>query len=113
MINEKNVRLGEVRSSIRELFEYGKKRKAEIGDDKVFDFSIGNPSVPAPAEVREAIVEILQTYDPVQLHGYTSAQGDYSVRKVLADYINLRFSTKLTADRSEERSCRERVYAPV
>ncbi len=98
MINEKNVRLGEVRSSIRELFEYGKKRKAEIGDDKVFDFSIGNPSVPAPAEVREAIVEILQTYDPVQLHGYTSAQGDYSVRQVLADYINSRFSTKLTAD---------------
>ena len=51
MINQKNVELGRKRSSIRELFEYGKKRKAEIGEDKVFDFSIGNPSVPAPEKV--------------------------------------------------------------
>lgn len=98
MLNEKNVRLGEVRSCIRELFEYGKKRKAEIGEDNVYDFSIGNPSVPAPEAVRDALVEIIKTYDPVFLHGYTSAQGDYSVRKVLADYINARFSTELDAD---------------
>ncbi|MDE6585289.1 MAG: pyridoxal phosphate-dependent aminotransferase [Clostridia bacterium] len=98
MINEKNVQLGKVRSAIRELFEYGKKRKAEIGEDNVYDFSIGNPSVPAPKCVNDALVEIIQTYDPVFLHGYTSAQGDYSVRKVLADYINERFSTSLNAD---------------
>ncbi|MDE6505251.1 MAG: pyridoxal phosphate-dependent aminotransferase [Clostridia bacterium] len=98
MLNEKNVCLGKVRSSIRELFEYGKARKAEIGEDKVFDFSIGNPSVPAPREVNDTIAEILKTYDPVQLHGYTSAQGDYSVRKVLSDYINTRFGTTLNAD---------------
>ncbi len=98
MLNEKNVRLGKVRSSIRELFEYGKKRKTEIGEENVFDFSIGNPSVPAPAEIKNALCEILETYDPVQLHGYTSAQGDYGVRKVLSDYINSRFGTTLNAD---------------
>lgn len=98
MLNEKNVQLGKVRSSIRELFEYGKKRKTEIGEDNVFDFSIGNPSVPAPEKVKDALVEILNTYDPVLLHGYTSAQGDYSVRKTLADYINSRFGTGLNAD---------------
>ncbi len=98
MLNEKNVQLGKVRSSIRELFEYGKKRKTEIGEDNVFDFSIGNPSVPTPEKVKDALIEILNTYDPVLLHGYTSAQGDYSVRKTLADYINSRFGTGLNAD---------------
>lgn len=98
MINEKNVQLGKVRSSIRELFEYGKKRKAEIGEENVFDFSIGNPSVPAPPEVQAALKEIIDTYDPVLLHGYTSAQGDYSVRKTLAEYINSRFKTQLNGD---------------
>lgn len=98
MINEKNVQLGKKRSTIRELFEYGKKRKAEIGSENVFDFSIGNPSVPSPNEVREALNEIINTYDPVFLHGYTSAQGDYSVRETLANYTNKRFSTNLNAD---------------
>ncbi|MDE6355823.1 MAG: pyridoxal phosphate-dependent aminotransferase [Clostridia bacterium] len=98
MINEKNVRLGKTRSSIRELFEYGKKRKAEIGEENVFDFSLGNPSVPAPPEVSAALKEIIDTFDPVLLHGYTSAQGDYSVRKTVAEYINSRFKTVLTAD---------------
>lgn len=98
MINEKNVRYGTVRSAIRELFEYGKQRKAEIGEDNVYDFSIGNPSVPAPQIVNDTIVEIVKTCNPVALHGYTSAQGDYSVRKVLADYINERFKTSLDAD---------------
>lgn len=98
MINEKNVQLGMVRSCIRELFEYGKRRKAEIGEENVYDFSIGNPSVPAPQEVKDAMVEIIETYDPVFLHGYTSAQGEYSVRKTLAEYTNKRFATNLDAD---------------
>lgn len=98
MINQKNVQLGKKRSTIRELFEYGKKRKEEIGADNVFDFSIGNPSVPAPREVGEAIKQIVDGYDPVLLHGYTSAQGDFGTRKVLADYTNERFNTNLTAD---------------
>jgi aspartate aminotransferase len=98
MLNEKNVGLGKVRSSIRELFEYGKKRKAEIGAENVYDFSLGNPSVPAPEDVKNALLEIVENTDPVQLHGYTSAQGDAEVRKVIADYTNERFGTNLTCD---------------
>lgn len=98
MLNQTNVKLGKVRSSIRELFEYGKKRKAEIGADNVFDFSIGNPSVPAPDKVRRALIDLIENTDPVELHGYTSAQGDYSVRKSIADELNGRFSVRLTAD---------------
>lgn len=97
MLNETNVNLGKVRSSIRELFEYGKKRKAEIGAENVFDFSIGNPSVPAPKEVEEALRALLDT-DPVALHGYTSAQGDFEARTAISDYLNKRFSTSLDAD---------------
>ena len=98
MINQKNMQLGKVRSVIRELFEYGKKRKAEIGEENVFDFSLGNPSVPAPKEVNEALVNLIQNSNPVFLHGYTSAQGDASVRAAISNYINLRFATNLCAD---------------
>ena len=83
---------------IRELFEYGKKRKAEIGEENVFDFSLGNPSVPAPDEVRGELVKLITQTDPVALHGYTSAQGDFSVRKAVADDLNARFKTELNAD---------------
>ena len=98
MINQTNVHLGEVRSVIRELFEYGKKRKAEIGDENVFDFSLGNPSVPAPDEVRKELINLITQTDPVALHGYTSAQGDFSVRKAIADDLNARFKVNLSAD---------------
>lgn len=98
MLNEKNVNLGKVRSSIRELYEYGKARKAQIGEENVFDFSLGNPSVPAPKEVTAALSEIISTTDPVALHGYTSAQGDYSVRKTVAEYINSKSKANLDAD---------------
>ncbi|MDE6868548.1 MAG: pyridoxal phosphate-dependent aminotransferase [Clostridia bacterium] len=98
MLNEKNVNLGKVRSSIRELFEYGKERKAEIGEDKVFDFSLGNPSVPVPDEVTEILTGLLKDCDPVALHGYTSAPGDYNVRKAIADYTNSQHRTHLTAE---------------
>ena len=88
MINEKMRRLGANRSVIREIFEYGKKRKAEIGEDKVFDFSLGNPSVPAPECVNENIKRLIEEEASVALHGYTSAQGDAAVRGAIADYIN-------------------------
>ena len=87
-MNEKMKALGTRRSAIRELFEYGKKRKAEIGDENVYDFSIGNPSVAAPEIVRETLVNLLTKTDPVALHGYTSAQGDAKVRAAIADYLN-------------------------
>lgn len=98
MLNETNVKLGKVRSSIRELFEYAKKRKAEIGAENVFDFSIGNPNVPAPEEVHSALIDLIENSDPVELHSYTSAQGDYSVRKSISDDLNSRFNTNLNAD---------------
>jgi aspartate aminotransferase len=98
MLSEKMVELGTNRSVIRELFEFGKKRKAEIGEDNVFDFSIGNPSVPAPACVKEAALDLLQNEDEVLLHGYTSAQGDAGLRKAIADYINEQHGTGLTAE---------------
>ena len=87
-MNEKMKALGTRRSAIRELFEYGKKRKAEIGEENVYDFSIGNPSVPAPGIVRETLLKLLRETDPVALHGYTSAQGDAKVRAAIADYLN-------------------------
>lgn len=98
MINEKNMQLGKVRSVIRELFEYGKKRKAEIGEENVYDFSLGNPSVPVPKEVENELKNIIEETDPVLLHGYTSAQGDQSVRKTISDNLNARFNTSLSAD---------------
>lgn len=88
MINRQMEALGKKSSVIREIFEYGKKRKAEIGEDKVFDFSIGNPSVPAPKEVGETIKKLVDTTDPVALHGYTSAPGDMAVRQKIADTVN-------------------------
>lgn len=98
MISEKMYELGSKRSVIREIFEYGKKRKAEIGSDKVFDFSLGNPSVPAPDCVNETIIDLLHTEDPILLHGYTSAQGDFNVRKTIADYVNGKHNTSIEAD---------------
>ncbi|MDD3319245.1 MAG: pyridoxal phosphate-dependent aminotransferase [Synergistaceae bacterium] len=98
MISGKMLELGKKRSEIREIFEYGKKRGSEIGADKVFDFSIGNPNVPAPEFIRDNIIDLLKNEDPTKIHGYTSAQGDFSVRKALADHINSKYGTDITAD---------------
>ena len=76
VVNESMYQLGSVRSAIRELFEYGKKRAAIVGKENVYDFSIGNPSIPAPQIVNDTIKELVTDYDSVALHGYTSAQGD-------------------------------------
>ena len=97
MVNQSMVGLGNNRSTIRELFEYGNQRAAVVGRDNVFDFSLGNPSVPAPDEVRQAILDEAAG-DPVTLHGYTSAQGAADVRKALADDLNRRFGTSYTGD---------------
>ncbi len=98
MLNERMVGLGTQRSVIRELFEFGKKRAAEVGAENVFDFSIGNPSVPSPAEVNETAIKLIQEMDPVVLHGYTSAQGDAGVRQMIADSISKRFDFKVGPD---------------
>ncbi len=90
--------LGENRSAIREMFEYGKKRKAEIGEENVFDFSIGNPSVPAPECVNDSLIKLLSEKDSVSLHGYTSAQGDAGARAALSSYVNATFGDETTPD---------------
>ncbi len=97
MLNEKMLKLGTASSAIRQLFEYGKARKAEIGEDKVFDFSIGNPSVPAPKTVDETIKKLIDNEDSVLLHGYTSAPGDMNVREKIADYIKKTSGVNATA----------------
>lgn len=93
MLNERMVGLGTQRSVIRELFEFGKMRAAEVGAENVFDFSIGNPSVAAPDCVNETAMRLIKELDPVVLHGYTSAQGDAGVRALIADSLNQRFQT--------------------
>lgn len=98
MINRKMQGLGAKRSSIRELFEYGKKRRGEVGDNNVFDFSLGNPSVPAPKEVNEELHRLLSEEGSVSLHGYTSAEGDATVRARIADYVNDTYGEEITSD---------------
>lgn len=96
-INQAMQHLGEVRSVIREIFEYGNRRAAEIGRENVFDFSLGNPSVPGPAEVDQGIVSLVQTGPSVALHGYTSAPGAPDVRQAIARDINARFGAGVSA----------------
>lgn len=98
MFNKTMYELGTHRSVIRELFEFGKKRAAEVGADKVYDFSLGNPNVPAPACVKESAERLLAMSDNTVLHGYTSAQGDADVRKAVADSINARFGAGVSPD---------------
>ncbi len=98
MINEQMTALGKKRSVIREIFEYAKKRGGEIGAENVFDFSIGNPSVPAPAKVGETIQRLVQECAPVALHGYTSAQGDKGVRDTIAANVRRRFGAEMQGD---------------
>lgn len=97
MLPEKKLAWGLSRSCIRELAEYGARRKAEIGADKVYDFSIGNPNVPAPPCVNEAIAELIKG-DSVALHGYTTAAGIMSLRQRLADDLNQRFGLSVSPD---------------
>lgn len=97
MLSQEAVRLGTNRSVIRELFEFGKLRAAEVGAENVFDFSIGNPSVPSPQCVTDAAMELLKG-DPIALHGYTSAQGDALTRSVIADNLNKRYGTAYRAE---------------
>ena len=91
MINEKAYNLGANRSCIRDLFEYGCQRAAIVDRENVYDYSLGNPSIPAPDAVNDTIREILSDTDSLAIHGYTSAVGDLSCRKAIADDLNARF----------------------
>lgn len=97
-MNQRKRKLGEERSSIRELFEYGKKRIREIGAENVFDFSIGNPSAPTPDCVKEEIIRLLNEMPSAELHGYTSAQGDPQVREAVSAYLKKEFGARIGAN---------------
>ncbi len=98
MINERAYALGANRSCIRDLFEYGRARAAIVGEENVFDYSLGNPSIPSPAAVDQAIRDILNDTDSLAVHGYTSAVGDYATRQAIADDLNLRFHAGAEAE---------------
>lgn len=85
--------LGAHSSVIREIFEYAKKRAEVVGKENVFDFSLGNPSVSAPDMVNETIKQLVETVPSAELHGYTSAVGDNSVREAIARYLNETYGT--------------------
>ena len=97
-VAEDMYQLGSQRSAIRELFEYGKQRAAVVGAENVYDFSLGNPTVPAPDCVNETIRDLTQKLDSISLHGYTSAQGDIETRQAIADYLNKTYETAFSAD---------------
>ncbi len=98
MIAEKMKPYLQNNSAIRAMFEEGKKMAAEFGADKVYDFSLGNPNVPAPESIKEAIKEILDQEDPVFVHGYMSNAGFPHVRRAIADNLNKRFGTKFSEE---------------
>ena len=93
MIADKMVNLVKNSSAIRAMFEEGKIMAAKYGAENVYDFSLGNPNVPAPAEVKKAVFEELEKEDPVVLHGYMNNSGYEDVRAAIADSINRKFQT--------------------
>ena len=91
MLNPSAYALGANRSCIRDLFEYGCQRAAVVGRENVYDYSLGNPSIPSPKEVNETVCQVLADTDSLQVHGYTSAVGDYAARKAISDDLNARY----------------------
>ena len=98
MINKNMYALGANRSCIRELFEYGRQRAAIVGAENVFDYSLGNPSIPAPAGVNEAIAAVIAEMPSLAVHGYTSAPGDLGLRQAVADDLNERYNAGVRAN---------------
>ncbi len=91
MLSQHYIDMTSQKSAIRELFDYGSRRAKEIGYENVFDYSLGNPSVPTPQAFSDALVDLIQNTDPVALHGYSPSLGIPSVRQAIADSLNRRF----------------------
>ena len=91
MFNKTAYGLGSVRSYIREVFEYGRQQAKIVGEENVFDYSLGNPSIPAPEKVNETIINILNTESSIKVHGYTSGPGDDTIREAVAKNLTERF----------------------
>ncbi|WP_294405413.1 pyridoxal phosphate-dependent aminotransferase [uncultured Clostridium sp.] len=96
MISKKMYELGSRKSTIRTIFEYGRERAKVVGEENVYDFSLGNPNVPTPQFITDTMIEILQNEDSCSIHGYTVAPGDPESRELLAKSINKRFGTDFT-----------------
>ncbi|MBE6073893.1 MAG: pyridoxal phosphate-dependent aminotransferase [Selenomonas ruminantium] len=97
MINQKMYELGTKKSTIRTIFEFGRKRAAEVGEENVYDFSLGNPNVPTPEFIKAAAVDVLTNMEPSAVHGYTVAPGAPQTRAALAESVNKRFGTNFAA----------------
>ena len=97
MVSEKMYELGSKKSAIRAIFEFGRERAKVVGEDNIFDFSLGNPNVPAPEYIKEAILDILNNQDPCSVHGYTVAPGDFEARELIAKSLNRRFETNFSS----------------
>lgn len=98
MVSEKMYELGTKKSTIRTIFEFGRKRAAEVGEENIFDFSLGNPNVPTPPFIKDAIIDILDNMDVNAIHGYTVAPGHPKVRETLAKNLSERFNDDITAN---------------
>ena len=96
MYNQQAYEMGDNRCVIRDIAEYGAVRAQEVGAENVFNFTIGNPSLPAPAEITQAVADVMQEMGALRTHSYTSAQGDLSARKAIAEDLNNRFGTDVT-----------------
>ncbi len=98
MVSEKCLELGTARSCIRELFEYGLRQAAVVGSENVYDYSLGNPSIPAPAKVNETFISIVRDMDSLAVHSYTPATGGMEARKAVAEDLNRRFGTAIRGE---------------
>lgn len=98
MVNENCYKLGAEPSVIRSLFAYGLQQAALVGSDKVYDYSLGNPSIPAPAAVNASIMDIISSMDSIQVHGYTMAAGLTDARKAVAEDLERRFGLPVKAE---------------
>lgn len=96
MVSKEMYELGSKKSTIRTIFEYGKERAKVVGEENIYDFSLGNPNVPTPKPITDTMIDILKNEDPCSIHGYTVAPGDPEVRKTLSKSINKRFGTNFS-----------------
>lgn len=97
-LDERMFRLGNARNVIREMYEYGKSRAAIVGRENIYDFTLGNPAVEPPKSLNETIEDILDNQPAIEVHGYTSAQGDAQTRQAIAEDLNRRFGTAFHKD---------------
>ena len=97
MVNQEYYNLGTAPSVIRQLFAYGLEQAAKVGADKVYDYSLGNPSIPAPKKVNESIKKIVDEMDSIKLHGYSMAAGFDTARAAVAKDLAERFGLDVKA----------------